>query len=145
LPAWCWYWLGCYSFWFRYWFRPLLELVVITMQWPELPTHGASNICVSTIFWKLLLGRTDKLGRGVLVLVALLQPLVPVSVNIFTLELKKLPCNGQNFPLIVQVTYTFRPFFTCTYWEEKINLPAWCCSGLGCYSLWFPYLSTSLH
>jgi hypothetical protein len=34
-------------------------------------------------------GRTDKLGRGVLVLVGLLQPLVPLFVQIFTRTVEK--------------------------------------------------------
>jgi hypothetical protein len=53
------------------------------------------------------------------------------------LELQKLPCNGQNFPLIRQVTYTFTPSLGSMYQEEQINLRKGCWSWLGCYILRF--------
>ena len=46
------------------------------MQWPELPTHWEISIDVYTIIDKYVLGRTYKVGRGVLVLVGLFEPLV---------------------------------------------------------------------
>jgi hypothetical protein len=47
-------------------------------------------------------------GRSVLVLVEWLKPLVPFFEYLIrsSLELYRLLCNGQNFPLIGNVAYT---------------------------------------
>jgi hypothetical protein len=56
----------------------------------------------------MYLRRTDILGSGVLVLVGLLLPLVPLFEYLIrsALELYRLLCIGQNFPLIGKVAYT---------------------------------------
>jgi hypothetical protein len=56
----------------------------------------------------MYLGRTDILGSGVLVLVGLLQPLVPLFEYLIrsSLELYRLLCIGQNFQLVGKVAYT---------------------------------------
>jgi hypothetical protein len=53
-------------------------------------------------------GRSYILGRVVLVLVGLLQPLVLLFEYLIrsSLELYRLLCNGHNFPLIGKVGYT---------------------------------------
>jgi hypothetical protein len=48
------------------------------MSWPELPAHWAIDILVYTILLYYVLGTSCILGRLVLVLVGLLQPLVPL-------------------------------------------------------------------
>jgi hypothetical protein len=48
------------------------------LQWPELPAHLEKSISIYTNLWEYASGRTDKLGRGLPVLVGLLRPLVPV-------------------------------------------------------------------
>jgi hypothetical protein len=52
----------------------------------------------SIILQWFVLGRTYILTRGMLVLVGLLQPLVPVFYQIFTLKLLKCLCHCQNYP-----------------------------------------------
>jgi hypothetical protein len=56
----------------------------------------------------MYLGSTLILGKPVLVLVGLLQPLVLFVDYLIrsSLELYRLLCNGQNFPLIGKVAYT---------------------------------------
>jgi hypothetical protein len=40
----CWSWLGCYSFWFRYFTRALLELWKLPCNGQEYPDHWAINL-----------------------------------------------------------------------------------------------------
>jgi hypothetical protein len=82
----------------------------------------------------------------VLVLVGLLQPLVPLFdyLSRSSLELCRLLCNDQNFPLIWESSI-YKLHHALEVWmkEELIYFGAVCWSWMGCYSLWFRYLSRS--
>jgi hypothetical protein len=70
---------------------------------------GKYHIQTTPCLISLYEGRSYILGGVVLVLVGLLQPLAPIFeywITKSSLELYRLLCNGQNFPLIGKVSYT---------------------------------------
>jgi hypothetical protein len=94
-------------------------------------------------FGSMYEGRTDILGRGALVLVGLLHPLVPIFVRIFTRTVEKYYATATtsrswgNYHM-----HLHHPLEVCMK-EEQIYLGEGCWSWLGCCSLWFQYLSRS--
>jgi hypothetical protein len=88
-------------------------------------------------------GRSYIHGRVGLVLVGLLHPCFRY-LSRSSPKLYKLLCNGQNFPPIGQVRFTFTPSFEIMYVGRiPIYLEEWGWSWLGWCSLWFRYLSRS--
>jgi hypothetical protein len=100
LPGVCWSWLGCYSLWFPYLTRSVIELYNFLCNGQNDPDHWEMIIISYVILYQYyVLGRMYVLANGMLVLVGFCQPLVPVFDHNFTLELQKLLCNaGPNFP-----------------------------------------------
>jgi hypothetical protein len=112
---WGWSWLGFCSLWFPYLFRSSLKLYKLPCNGHNFPPTGQVRFTFTPSFESMYEGRSFILGRVGLVLVGLLQPLVPLFVQIFTLELYKLPYNGYNFPPIGQVSLTFSTSFKSMY------------------------------
>jgi hypothetical protein len=95
-------------------------------------------------FGSMYEGRTDKLGRGVLFLIGLLHPLVPLFVQICTRTVEKYydvmatsSRSVENYHM-----HLHHPLEVCMK-EEQIYLGEGRWSWLGCYILSFQYLSRS--
>jgi hypothetical protein len=108
LGEWCWSWLGCCSLWFRYLSRSALKLYKLLCNGHNFPLIGQVRLNFTPSFGSMYEGKSYIHGRSVLVLVGLVKPLVQLFEYLirFSLELYRLLCNGQNFPLIGNVAYT---------------------------------------
>jgi hypothetical protein len=106
-----WSWFGCYSLWIQYLSISVLEPYKLLCNGQNFPLIGQVRYTFTPSFGNMDAGRTDVLGntgRPVLVLVGLLQPMAPIFEYWIRslLDLYRLLCNGQNFPLIGKVEYT---------------------------------------
>jgi hypothetical protein len=118
--------LACCSLFVHYLSRTSLELYRLLCDGQNFPLIGKLTYTITPPFRSVNLGRTCILGRGVLVLVGLLQPLFFCCSSITcSLELYQLLCNGQDFPLIGKLTYTSTPQF------RSVNLGRTCILGKG--------------
>jgi hypothetical protein len=83
MGGWGWSWLGCCSFWFRYLSRSSLKLYKLLCNGHSFPPIGQVRLTFTPSFGSTYEGRFYIHGRVGLVFVGLLQPLVPLFVQIF--------------------------------------------------------------
>jgi hypothetical protein len=84
MGEWGWSWLGCCSLWFRYLSRSSLKLYKLLCNGQNFPPIGQVRFTFTPSFESMYEGGSSILGRVGLVLVGLLQPLIPLFVQIFT-------------------------------------------------------------
>jgi hypothetical protein len=87
------------ALWFRYLSRISLELHQSQCNGHNFPLIGKLAYTFTSSFRSMYQGRTHILGRGVLGLVGLWQPLVPLFVQNFSLELHQSQWANSNFCL----------------------------------------------
>jgi hypothetical protein len=84
MGEWGWSWLGYCSLWFPYLSRSSLKLYKLPCNGYNFPPTGQVRFTFTLSFGSMYEGRSYIRGRVGLVLVGLLQPLVPLFVQIFT-------------------------------------------------------------
>jgi hypothetical protein len=79
-----WPWLGCCSLLFRHLSRTSLQLFQLLCNGQNFTFIGKLAYAITPSLRSMYLGRTTILGRGVLVLVGLLQPFLPLFFQNFS-------------------------------------------------------------